>query len=56
MPQPAPSSRMLRLGWESVRSNNGRCGSDVVGDVDCVEVIDAMYDDKTRPASLFITC
>jgi hypothetical protein len=34
MPQPAPSSRILRLGRESVCSNNGSCGSEVVDDAD----------------------
>lgn len=48
MPQPAPSSRILRLGCERVVSSIGRRGNDE----SMGRGREAMYDDNTRPASL----
>lgn len=53
MPQPAPSSRMLRPGCESVVSSSWRRGNVFRDDVELERWgRDAMYDDKTSPASL----
>jgi hypothetical protein len=56
MPQPAPSSRILRLCFERVASSNGRRGNELLGEDELSRYnIDAMYDDKTRPASLILS-